>query len=158
LRRKEEGALRGRLIVGEVGLCVFVECVTKMSIEDHVIATKDGYPLSPPSGVEAVGTGEQMPSRATHLQSKIALLKDVQRWQREIDNTRRKLKKLGRYNIFELEIRDVGKKAMFHIQCEDGGFTTAPPFGVPSRAPPAAAATADALLYFILVFNFIFWG
>ena len=86
---------------------------------DKVIATKDDCPLLPPSGMEAVGTGEQVLSRATRLRSKIALLKDVQRWQREIDNTRRKLKKLGRYDIFELETRDVGKKAMFHIWCEE---------------------------------------
>jgi len=87
--------------------------------KDPVIATKDDCPLSPPSGMEAVGTGEQVPSRATRLRSKIALLKDVQRWQREIDNTKRKLKKLGRYDIFGLETRDVGKKAMFHIWCEE---------------------------------------
>ena len=87
--------------------------------KNKVIATKDDCPLSPPSGMEAVGTGEQVPSRATHLRSKIALLKDVQWWQREIDNTRRKLKKFGGYNIFELETRDVGKNAMFHIWCQE---------------------------------------
>ena len=29
------------------------------------------------------------------------------------------MKKLGRYDIFELETRDAGKKAMFHIWCKE---------------------------------------
>ena len=87
--------------------------------KDQGIAAIDDCLLSPPSGMEAVGTREEVPLRATRLRSKIAKLEDVQRWQREIDNKRRKLKKLGRYDIFELETRDVGKKAMFHIWCEE---------------------------------------
>ena len=35
--------------------------------EDQVIVSEDGCPLLPPSGMKAVGSGEQVPSRATHL-------------------------------------------------------------------------------------------
>ena len=38
--------------------------------KDQVIATIDDCPLSPPIGMEAVGTREQVPSRATRLRSK----------------------------------------------------------------------------------------
>jgi hypothetical protein len=53
------------------------------------------------------------------LFSKLASTKDVQKWQHEIQNTRRKLKKLGRCDALELETRDQGKNVLFHLFCHE---------------------------------------
>ena len=56
---------------------------------------------------------------ASRLNSKLALAKDVQKWQHEILNTRRKIKKLGRHDALELETRDQGKSVFFHLFCHE---------------------------------------
>ena len=55
----------------------------------------------------------------SRLNSKLALVKDVKKWQHEILNTRRKIKKLGRHDALELETRDQGKNVFFHLYCHE---------------------------------------
>ena len=55
----------------------------------------------------------------SRLYRKLASTKDVQKWHREILNTRRKIKKLGRHDALELETRDQGKNIFFQLFCHE---------------------------------------